>query len=105
MNIKWDYAKMYANISVPGYVKYTLHQLNNLKPENPQHQPYPAPESTHREDAKNMKPIDTSPTLYAERVKQIMKIVGNLLYCTCGVDNTCPVPLSYMASRSEPTFS
>ena len=70
---------------MPGYVKYNFHQFNHVKPKNPHHQPYPAQESMYGADAQNMKPIDTSLELFAERVKQIKLIIGKLLYSTHGV--------------------
>ena len=50
-----------------------------------------------------MNPIDTWSVLFAEQVKKIEQIIGKLLYYTCGVDNTCLVPLSSTSSIVEPT--
>ena len=35
--MKWDYTKGYVDISMPGYVKEALQQLNHKTPKNPQH--------------------------------------------------------------------
>ena len=88
---------------MPGYFKKSLHQFNQLKPKNPQHQPYKSPERMYVADDQNMKPINTSPVLYTDQVKWTKKIVGNLLYDANGVDNTCLVPLIGMASIIDPT--
>ena len=53
--------------------------------------------------AQNTKPLDTSPLISSDLVKQIERIVVKLLYYTHGVDNTCLVLLSAMVSRIEPT--
>ena len=39
----WDYAKMYVDILIPGYLKGALHQFGHNTPKKPQHQPYPEP--------------------------------------------------------------
>ena len=50
-----------------------------------------------------MKLIDTSPTLSAERVKQIKQIIGKSLCFVCAVENMCIVLLSSMVSIIKPT--
>ena len=47
--MKWDYTKIYVDISMSRNVYDALHQFNHVKPENPKHQPYPAQESTYME--------------------------------------------------------
>ena len=59
ITMKWDYTKRYVDISMLGYVKEPLHQLNNETPKNPQHQPYPVLERTYDADSEVMKPINT----------------------------------------------
>ena len=46
-----------------------------------------------------MKPIDTSPLISEEQVKQIELIIVRFLFYACGVDNTFLVPLNAIASR------
>ena len=67
--MKWDDAKWYFNISIPGYLNNAIHQFNNEKPKNSQHKVYPSPQRTYGADSQNMKPINTSPVISAERVK------------------------------------
>ena len=102
ITMTWDHTKRYLDISIPGYVKQYLHQLNHKIPKNPHYQPYPAPERTYGADSQKMKPIDMSPALPKERVNQIEHIIGKLLYYARGVDNMCLVPLSTMVTRSHP---
>ena len=80
--------KQYLEISNPGYVKEALHQLNHKTPKKSQHHPYLATESTYCADTQKMKPIDTSPSLSMEQVKQIQRIIGKFLYYYRGEDNT-----------------
>ena len=88
---------------MPGYANGSLHQWNNIKPKNSQHQPYPAPGIMHGTYEQKMKPIDMSPAISMERVKQIEWIVGKSLYYARGVYNTWIVPLSDMSSIIDPT--
>ena len=69
ITMKWNDAKRYVYTSMPGYFKKSLHQFNQLKPKNPQHQPYKSPERMYVADDQNMKPINTSPVLYTDQVK------------------------------------
>ena len=88
---------------MPGYANGSLHQWNSIKPKNPQHQTYPAPGIMHGTYEQKMKPIDMSPAISMERVKQIEWIVGKSLYYARGVYNTWIVPLSDMSSIIDPT--
>ena len=51
VTMKWDYTKIYVDISMPGYVKEYLNQFNHRQPKNTQHKPYPPLERTCGADA------------------------------------------------------
>ena len=82
--MKWNYTKMYVEISMHRYVKEALYQFVHKIPIKPQHQLYPDPEHTYGADAHKMKQLDTSPALPTERVKRIERIIVKLLYYARG---------------------
>ena len=102
ISMKYDYAKINVDISMPGYLKGYLYQFNHKTTKTPQHQPYPATERTYGADAQKMKLIDTSPKLLTQQVKKIERIVEKLLYYVRGVKYTRLIPFSEMETQTDP---
>ena len=83
---------------MPDYIAKTLHCFQHTMPLHPQnvlhcHEPIKC--GTKAQTA----PVDTSNPLSPEKIKQVQKIVGTLLYYSCAVDPTMVVALSSIAAR------
>ena len=72
IKLKWDYKTQQLDISMPGYVKDTLHKLQHPTPTIPQQSPYqwtePKYESTTPQIAH---PEDDSPELNTEEANTV----------------------------------
>ncbi len=99
--LNWDYNAHTLNISMPGYTKKLLQKYKHCMPSKPQHCPYsPAPKQ-YGAKAQAPLPIDISPTLSANEIKEIQCVIGSILYYACTVDITVLMALSSIAIKQS----
>ncbi len=80
IKLLWDYTARTLDISMPGYIKKLLHKYKHKMAKKLQHCPYtPAPKQ-YGADAQAPLPNDISPKLSADKIKEIQRIVGSILY-------------------------
>ena len=80
IKLQWDYFARTVDILMPGYIKKLLQKYKHKMPTKPQHCPHtPAPKQ-YRAEAQAPLPIDISPKLSDEEIKEIQRIVGSILY-------------------------
>ena len=80
IKLHWDYIARTVDISMPRYIKKLLQKYRHKMPTKPQHCPYtPAPKQ-YGAEAQAPLPIDISPKLSDEEIKEIQQIVGSILY-------------------------
>ncbi len=95
----WDYTARTLNISMPGYIKKLLHKYKHKMAKKPQHCQYtPAPKQ-YGADAQAPLPNDISPKLSADKIKEIQRIIGSILYYARAVNSTILMALSSIASE------
>ncbi len=79
---------------MPGYSTKLMHKYKHCVPSKPQSFPYsPAPKQ-HGAKTQALLPIDISPELLPDGVKQIQCIVGSILYYAPAMDITVLIALS-----------
>ncbi len=84
---------------MPRYIKKLLHKYKHEMAKKPQHCPYtPAPKQ-YGADAQAPLPNDISPTLSADKIKEIQRIIGSILYYARAVNSTVLMALSSIASK------
>jgi hypothetical protein len=84
---------------MPGYIKKLLQKYKHKMPTKPQHCPYtPAPKQ-YGAEAQAPLPIDISPKLSDEEIKEIQRIIGSILYYARAVYITVLMALSSIASK------
>jgi hypothetical protein len=84
---------------MPGYIKKLLHKCKHKMAKKPQNCPYaPAPKQ-YGADAQAPLPNDISPKLSANKIKNIQRIIGSILYYVRAVDSTVLMALSSIASQ------
>ena len=101
INLKWNYNKRWLDISMPRYIKKLLLKYNNHMPTKPQHCPYaPAPKQ-YGAKAQAPLPVDISPKLSPEEIKEIQRVIGSILYYARSVDITVLMALSSIAIKQS----
>jgi hypothetical protein len=82
---------------MPGYIKKLLLKYKHRMPTKPQHCPYaPAPKQ-YGAKAQAPLPVDISPKLTPEEIKEIQCVIGSILYYARAVDITVLMALSSIA--------
>ena len=97
IKLNWDYQARTLDISMPGYIKKLLQKYKHRMPTRPQHCPYsPAPKQ-YGAKAQSPLPIDISPKLLPDEIKEIQHVIGSILYYARAVDITVLMALSSIA--------
>ena len=106
IKLNWDYKARTVDLSMPGYIKNVLQKYKHQMPTSPQHCPYsPAPKQ-YGDKAQAPLPVDISPSLSAEEIKEIQRVIGSILYYARAVDITVLMALSSIAiEQSKGTTS
>ena len=97
ITLKWNYEQRWLDISMPGYIKKLLLKYKHRMPTKPQHCPYaPAPKQ-YGAKAQEPLPVDISPKLSPDEIKEIQRVIGSILYYARAVDITVLMALSSIA--------
>jgi hypothetical protein len=103
LSIKWNYAKRYVDISMPGYIKAMLLRLQHPMPGRPQHAPHQWTQPAYGQKLQ-LAPIDETPKLDKTGIKFIQSTIGSLLYYSRAVDATMlPAINEISGSQASPT--
>ena len=84
---------------MPGYITNLLQKYKHKIPTKPQHCPYTPALKQYGTEAQALLPVDTSPKLFNDEIKEIQQIVGNMLYYAWAVVITVLMALSSIASK------
>jgi hypothetical protein len=99
IKLHWDYIARTVDISMPGYIKKLLQKYKHKMPTKPQHCPYtPAPKQ-YGAEAQAPLPVNISPKLSDDDIKEIQQIVRSILYYARAVNITVLMALSSIASK------
>jgi hypothetical protein len=103
LSIKWNYAKKYVNISMPGYIASTLERLQHPKPKQPQYAPHQWSQPAYGQKLQ-LAPINKTPKLDKTGIHFVQSCVGSLLYYARTVDATMlPAINEISGSQASPT--
>ncbi len=94
INLEWNYAKQWVDITMPTYAIKNLTRYNHSAPLKLQHCPYTLNPITNGKDNQATTPSDTSPLLDAAGKKRIQQIVGSFLYYVQAVNPKILMALS-----------
>ena len=104
MQLDWNYADKYVDISMPKYIQKALTKFGHPKPTKPQYQPHEWIPPTFGQKIQYAHEPAPSPTLNKQQTKRIQEIVGTLLYYARGVDPTMLPAINDIASQqAHPT--
>ena len=73
---------------MPKYIPKLLQRFKHKSPTHPQRSPYQAPPKTYGVAAQDPMPMDTTNKLNEPRIKNIQRILGEILYYARAVDHT-----------------
>ena len=82
---------------MPKYILKLLQHYKHKAPTHPQHSPYQAPPNTYGDEAQYTIPMDTTNKLNEPSIKNIRRIIGEILYYACAVHHTVLIALSSVA--------
>jgi hypothetical protein len=99
IKLDWDYNTLTLDISMPGYIKKVLQKYNHHVPSKPQHCPYSLSPKQYSTKAQEPLPINISPKLSPEEIKEIQRIISSILYYAHAVDITVLMALSSIAIK------
>jgi hypothetical protein len=97
IKLKWDYDARTVDLSMPGYIKKVLQKYKHRMPKSPQHCPYSPSPKQYGAKAQSPLPVDISPKLSPEEIKEIQRVIGSILYYARAVDITVLMALSSIA--------
>jgi hypothetical protein len=104
INLMWNYAKRYVDLSMPKYLMKQLTRYTHPAPLKPQHCPFAPNPITYGKDNQAPSPTDHSPLLDNSGKKRIQQIVGSFLYYARAFNLTILMVLSDIATQqSAPT--
>ncbi len=101
IKLNWDYNARTLNISMPGYIKKLLLQYKHCMPSKPQYCPYaPAPKQ-YGANAQAPLPVNISPKLSLDEIKEIQRIIDSILYYAQAINITVLMALSSIAIKQS----
>jgi hypothetical protein len=99
ITLHWNYDDKYVDLSMPGYVKDSLHKFQHPLPKRPQYTPHNWTVPAYGQRIQYAPPPDLAPPATKADITRAQAIVGTLLYNARSVDPTLLVPLSTLASQ------
>jgi hypothetical protein len=104
INLKWNYAKGYVDLSMPKYVMKQLTRYSHPVPLKPQHYSVAPTPVTYGKNNQAPNPTNDSPLLDDASKKRIQQVVGSFLYYARAVNPTILIALSDITTQqSAPT--
>ncbi len=99
IKLNWDYTACTLDISMLGYIKTLLLKYKHCMPAWPQHCPYaPAPKK-YGTAAQSPLPVNISPKLSPEEIKEIQRVIGSILFYARAIDIVVLMALSSIAIK------
>jgi hypothetical protein len=99
ITLKWNYVSKHVDLSMPGYIKDTLHKFQHPLPKRPQYAPHHWIIPAYGQRIQYAPLPDAAPPATAQEITRAQAVIGTLLYNARAVDATLLVPLSVLASQ------
>jgi hypothetical protein len=100
LKLDWDYKNRTVDLSMPGYIKASLHKEQHAAPARPEHAPHTWNPPIYGAKTQCVEDKTTSPALYHKDVNKL-QLTGMLLYYTRAVDPTLIMPINVLASEQS----
>ena len=99
LTIDWNYAQGYVDISMPDYVRKALQKFQHPALKRPTHLLSKWTASSYGSRIQYAKPPDTSPSLNANSITHIQRVVRKLQYYSLAIDNTALITLGVLGNK------
>jgi hypothetical protein len=103
ITLNWDYSNKHVDLSMPGYIKDSLHKFQHSLPKRPQCAPHNWMVPVYGQRIQYAPLPDAVPPATASEITRAQAIVDTLLYNARAVDPTLLIPLSALASQLSTT--
>ena len=104
LTLDWNYTKIYAGISMHGYIPTTLQKLHHKPPARPQDAPHPWNKPAYGKRVQLAIQKFSAPKINSEDTKRVQSINRTFLYYTRALDPTMLPSLNELSiCQSAPT--
>jgi hypothetical protein len=97
IQLVWDYNTQTLDISILGYIKKVLQKYKHPIHSKLQHCPYSLSPKQYGAKAQEPLLVNISPLLPPDKIKEIKRVIGSILYYACTINITVLMALSYIA--------
>jgi hypothetical protein len=101
LTLEWDYKNGTVDLSMPGYIKATLHKYQHVAPAHPEHAPHTWKPPIYGAKTQYVEDKTTSPALSDKDVNKLQQLIGTLLYYARAVDPTLIMPINVLSSEQS----
>jgi hypothetical protein len=101
LTLDWDYKNGTVNLSMPGYIKTTLHKYQHHAPARPEHAPHTWKPPIYGAKTQFLTEETISPALSDKDVNNLQQLTGTLLYYARAVDTPLIMPINVLASEQS----
>jgi hypothetical protein len=101
LTLEWDYKNRTVELSIPGYIKASLHKYQHATPAHPEHAPHTWNPPIYGAKTQHVEDETTSPALSDKEVKKLQQLTGTLLYYDRAFDPTLITPINVLASEQS----
>ena len=88
-------------MSIPGYVLKSMHKYQHKNTSRPEHQPHQYNPTEYGNNIQYLEAADATPPFDKDETKELMVIVGSLLFLGRAIGNNLLTSLSNLATEKE----
>jgi hypothetical protein len=101
LTLDWDYKDRTVDLSMPGYIKATLHKYQHPAPARPEHSPHAWNPPIYGAKTQFVSDTKPSPALPDKDVNKLQQLTGTLLYYARAVEPTLIMTINVLASEKS----
>jgi hypothetical protein len=101
LTLDWDYTNRTVDLSMPGYIKASLHKYQHTAPARPEHAPHTWNPPIYGAKTQFVNDETISSALSDKDVNKLQQLTGTLLYYDRAIDPTLIMPINVLASRQS----
>jgi hypothetical protein len=101
LTLDWDYKNRTVDLSMPGYIKASLHKYQHPAPARPEHAPHTWNSPIYGAKTQFVSDETISPALSDKDVNKLQQLTGTLFYYARAVGPTLIIPINVLASKQS----
>ena len=104
LQLKWNYKKLFVDVSMPKYIPAALRKYQHPAPSKPQYAPHKYNQPVYGRKVQYAPVASNDPILPKKRILQVQSKIGTCLYYARGIDPTILVALNELSTdQAKPT--